>query len=373
MKITHVETIPVEIPLRREFLMRSAHGDTPPVSTPVLVRLHTDAGVVGVGECTGSAQWSGEPQNVALTVIEEHLAPAVIGADPAHTSRITALMAAAIKGHAFAKSAVDMACWDAAGKAAGRSVVDMLGGPCRERAPIKWSVSARPPDEAAAIARRAVEMGFTMMKVKTGLDPVTDVERVRAVVEAVGPDVRVGVDCNGGWTARQALWAAGRLDDCELWFIEQPTHPRDLAGMAEVRRGVAPPVMADESVWTAEDAIAVIRQEAADIISVYPGKNGGIGPCRDIVAVARAAGLTCVLGSNLELGVASAAMLAVACALPGLSDEIGHHIIGPLYHERDVIAAPLTLTDGHATGGDGPGLGVELMTDLTGAAPPSES
>ncbi len=373
MKITRVETIPVEIPLRREFLMRSAHGDTPPVSTPVLVRLHTDAGVVGVGECTGSAQWSGEPQNVALTVIEEHLAPAVIGADPAHTSRITTLMAAAIKGHPFAKSAVDMACWDAAGKATGRSVVGMLGGACRQRVPIKWSVSARPPDEAAAIARRAVQMGFTMMKVKTGLDPATDVQRVRAVVKAVGPDVRVGIDCNGGWTARQALWAARQLDDCDLWFIEQPTHPRDLAGMAEVRRGTATPIMADESVWTPEDAIAVIRQEAADIISVYPGKNGGIGPCRDIVAVARAAGLTCVLGSNLELGVASAAMLAVARALPGLSDEVGHHIIGPLYHERDVIAAPLTLADGHATGADGPGLGVELLTDLPLAAPPSES
>jgi muconate cycloisomerase len=273
-------------------------------------------------------------------------------------------MAAAIKGHPFAKSAVEMACWDAAGKASGRSVVDMLGGPCRERVPIKWSVSARPPEEAAAIARRAVDMGFTMMKVKTGLEPTTDVERVRAVRAAVGPHVRVGIDCNGGWTTSQALWAMDRLADCDLWFIEQPTHPRDLSGMAQVRRASTCPVMADESVWTPEDAIAVIRQDAADIISVYPGKNGGIGPCRDIVTIAQAAGLTCVLGSNLELGVASAAMLAVGRALPGISAEVGHHIIGPLYHDGDVIRSPLGLTGGHATGADGPGLGVDLLDDL---------
>ncbi|MEO2088137.1 MAG: enolase C-terminal domain-like protein, partial [Gemmataceae bacterium] len=80
---------------------------------------------------------------------------------------------------------------------------------------------------------------------------------------------------------------------------------------------------------------------------------------------AHAAGLTCVLGSNLELGVASAAMLAVGRALPGLSDDIGHHIIGPLYHEHDVIASPLTLTDGHAVGAQGAGLGVELLTDIS--------
>ena len=365
MKITRVEAIPVSIPLRREFLMRSAHGDTAPVSTPVLVRLHTDAGVVGVGECTGSAQWSGEPQNVALAVIREHLAPAVTGADPAHTSNITARMHRAIRGHPFAKSAIDMACWDAAGKASGQSVMDMLGGPCRDAVPIKWSVSARPPDEAAAIARRAVELGFAMMKVKTGLDPTTDVERVRAVRDAVGADVRISIDCNGGWTVRQALWAIRQLEDADLWFVEQPTHPRDVAGMAEVRRSTHVPVMADESVWTAEEAIAVVRSEAADIISVYPGKNGGIGPCRDIVAVAHAAGLTCVLGSNLELGVASAAMLALARALPGISDDIGHHIIGPLYHECDVVDATRDLTGGHATGAEGPGLGVSLSADVT--------
>jgi L-alanine-DL-glutamate epimerase-like enolase superfamily enzyme len=363
LKITRVEAIPVSIPLRREFLMRSAHGDTAPVSTPVLVRVHTDGGVVGLGECTGSAQWSGEPQNVALTVIDQHLAPAVIGADPAHTGDITARMQKAIKAHPFAKSAVEMACWDAAGKASGQSVTDMLGGRCRDAVRIKWSVSARPPEEAAAIARRAVDLGFTMMKVKTGLDPVSDVERVRAVRDAVGPHVRVGIDCNGGWSTRHALWAIRQLDDADLWFVEQPTHPRDLAGMAEVRRSTHVPIMADESVWTAEDAIAVIRHEAADIISVYPGKNGGIGPCRDIVTTAHAAGLTCVLGSNLELGVASAAMLAVARALPGISDDIGHHIIGPLYHERDVVDPPLQLAGGHASGADGPGLGVALASD----------
>jgi muconate cycloisomerase len=196
--------------------------------------------------------------------------------------------------------------------------------------------------------------------VKVGLNPPADVERVRAVRQAVGAGVKIGIDANTGWSVQDALWAVPRMRECDLWFIEQPIHGRNVAGLAEIRRQTGIAVMADEAVWTPEDCTDVIRQGAADIISVYPGKNGGILNCKKIIHLAEAAGLTCVLGSNLELGIASAAMLHVGCASRGISDVIGHHIIGPLYHQDDLVTPPLQLANATARLTDGPGLGVEL-------------
>lgn len=360
MKITSVESVPVRVPLRGEFLMRSALGEGGPVSTYVLVCVHTDEGLVGLGECTGTDRWSGEPLEVARVVIDGWLAPALVGEDPTQIERLNVKLERATKAHPFAKSAVEMALWDLTGKKLGVPVATLLGGSVREQLPLKWSVPAKPPEEAAEIARRAVGMGFTLMKVKVGLDAATDVARVRAVRAAVGASVKIGIDGNAGWSVRETLWAVQRLRECDLWFIEQPIHGRNLAGLVDIRRQTGIPVMADEAVWTPEDGVEVIRQGAADIISVYPGKNGGILNCKKIIAMAQAAGLTCVLGSNLELGIASAAMLHVGCSSPAISEEIGHHVIGPLYHQEDVVAPSLSLAAGVGHLTTGAGLGVEL-------------
>jgi L-alanine-DL-glutamate epimerase-like enolase superfamily enzyme len=119
--------------------------------------------------------------------------------------------------------------------------------------------------------------------------------------------------------------------------------------------------MADESCYTLQDAMAIVRANAADILSVYVGKGGGIGPARKIAAVAEAAGLTCTVGSNLELGVASAAMAHLAAATTGISpDEYPCDILGPLGYEHDFLAEPIEFRDGAVRVPSGPGLGVEL-------------
>jgi muconate cycloisomerase len=118
--------------------------------------------------------------------------------------------------------------------------------------------------------------------------------------------------------------------------------------------------MADESIYTLQDAISIVRADAADILSVYVGK-GGIGPARKIAAVAEGAGLTCTVGSNLEMGVASAAMIHLAMATPGIgAEEFPCDIIGPFYYDEDLLAAPLPLVGGQARPFERPGLGVEL-------------
>ncbi|MCA1645059.1 MAG: mandelate racemase/muconate lactonizing protein, partial [Chloroflexi bacterium] len=237
----------------------------------------------------------------------------------------------------------------------------LLGGRVRPEVPTKFSVSGLEPAAAADIASWAVEQGFRVMKVKVGMDPDADVARVRAVRAAVGPDVKLGVDANGGWSPRVAIQTIRRLAEFDIFFAEQPVAPLDVAWMAEVRRHVSVPILADESVFRLEDAMSVVRAGAADAISMYIGKGGGIGPARKIAAVAEAAGLSCTIGSNLEMDVAMAAMIHVGLATTGVDAEgLPCDILGPFFYQGDLLTEPLPVRAGSATIGDGPGLGVAL-------------
>jgi muconate cycloisomerase len=227
--------------------------------------------------------------------------------------------------------------------------------------PTKWSVSGVGADEAGGIAAWAVAQGFRTLKVKVGIEADADASRVRAVRGAAGPNVRIGVDANGGWHPASAIAAIERFYEDGIYFVEQPVAAWNLSGMADVRRRIRVPVIADESVFTPDDAAAAIESEAADVLSVYIGKAGGIGPARRIVELAEAAGVACTVGSNLEMGVGSAAMIHFALATPGVkADEFPCDIIGPLYYEEDLLTIPLRIGGGTARALDGPGLGVEL-------------
>ncbi|MEO7146005.1 MAG: enolase C-terminal domain-like protein, partial [Bryobacteraceae bacterium] len=263
----------------------------------------------------------------------------------------------------FTKSGLEMALWDILGKALNLPLYRLLGGPVREFVPTKWSVSGLEPARAAEIAAWAVERGFRAMKVKVGIEPEQDIARVKAVRQAIGNEVRLGADANGGWSPRVAIQTIRRLTEQNIFFAEQPVAPLDVAWMRDVRRSVEVPIVADESVFRLQDAMALVRAEAADVFSIYVGK-GGIGPARKIAAVAEAAGLTCTIGSNLELGVASAAMVHLAMSTPGIgAEEFPCDIIGPLYYKDDVVAEPLPIAAGSARPNERPGLGVELDMD----------
>lgn len=360
MKITRVETIPVQVPIDQGRAIRGGRG-AHTVSPFVLVKVHTDEGLIGLGEVSCTPGWSGEDQVTAVRCIEAYLAPTLVGEDPTAVERLSGRMARAVAGNPFTKAGLEIALWDLLGKAAGLPLYRLLGGPVREAVPTKFSVSGREPEQAAAIAAWAVEQGFRAMKVKIGIEPEGDVARVRAVREAIGPDVRLGVDANGGWAPRTAISTIRRLAEFNLIFAEQPVAPLDVAWLADVRRQVPVPVMADESVYTLQDAMAVVRAGAADILSVYIGKGGGLGTARKIAAVAEAAGLTCTVGSNLELGVASAAMIHLALATPGIgAEEFPCDILGPFFYESDIVAEPLPIKAGLALAPAGPGLGVAL-------------
>ena len=155
-----------------------------------------------------------------------------------------------------------------------------------------------------------------------------------------------------------------RLEELDILFAEQPVGVHDPATMADVRRSTTIPIMADESIFTLNDAFHLTRHHAADILSVYPGKHGGVQATLEIGHVARAAGIVCAMGSNLELGVGTAAMLHLAVAEPSIDSETyPADLLGPLYHDADMITEPLSIGPVTAKPPSGPGLGVELDED----------
>lgn len=361
--IVGVEAIPVTIRRKPEIRLRTAYG-VRDSSAVVLVRVRCEDGAEGIGEATGGPAWSGETQRISLAVIRDLLGPAIVGLDPSRIERVLQRMAGAVRHHPFAKAAIEMACFDLVGKAAGLPVYQLLGGKYREEIPIRFVVTAAEPERAAEIARGCVQQGFDAIKVKVGFDRASDVQRVRAVREAIGPSVRLTIDANTGWDVPTAIAALRDLADVNLSFAEQPVKQDDPRWMAEVRRAVSMPLMADESVFTPSDAFRVLRAGAADILSVYPGKNGGLLNTLKVVAIAEAAGAVCSIGSNLELGVGSAAMAHVAAASPTIASErYPGDIIGPLYHEDDVLVTPLDIRPGIVRVPEGPGLGVQVDWD----------
>jgi muconate cycloisomerase len=365
MPITVVSAEPIEGHVRREVAIVSALSEHK-VGQYMLVRLADENGRIGLGEASVTAVWSGETQTGAIALVRELLAPMVVGADPFDTEWILRRLERAAFGNSFVKAAIEMALLDLQGQILGVPLYKLLGG--REQPPatdrgirLKFVVGAFDAERAGQLARQKVQDGWRAIKVKVGRDPKADVDRLKAVRSAIGPDVFLSVDANGGYTVEQSVWVASRLEKLDVALFEQPTRRGDHVGMAEVRRRSGIPIMADESVFTPEDVLDILRAGAADVLSLYPGKHGGIRPTQYLARMAEAAGLPCTIGSNLEREVATSAMAHLAIATGNLlCERFPGDLIGPLYFERPLSRTPLLYRADRLQVPEGPGLGVSV-------------
>lgn len=361
MKIARIDAFPVRIPLKPQRRMISALGvyDT---SEYVLVRISTDVGIDGAGEATVLPRWSGETVWGAHALIERIFAPRLVGRDPNDIAGIAATLDQFAEDNWFAKSAIEMACWDICGKERGFPVYALLGGPARPRAiRCRFSMGAYEPERARQWAGELVAAGFNTIKIKVGTVVSADIERVRAVRGAIGPKPEIVIDANGGYDAQTAIYMAREIEDCRVSLFEQPTPRGDFEALADVRRAIRPPVMADDICFDLADAVECIRHESCDVISVYPGKNGGIAKSKAIVDFAAQHGIACSIGSNLELDIASAAMCHLVVACPNINvEQYPGDIMGPDYHALSVVKEPLEIRGPMIATPDRPGLGIEV-------------
>lgn len=364
--ITKVETIPIAVPFRVPF--KIASGGARPVGENMLVRLHTDQGVAGIGETQAwRRQGSTETFASLRCAIEDHLAPRVVGRSPFDLPRIMGAMDEALTPALYAKAAIADALYDLQGKLLGVPVWQLLGGKCRDAVgacavlPIKDSL-----EETLEGADQFHRRGFRSFTVKVGVDPEAEVKLVAAVRERL-PAAVLRVDANASMGFDGALALLKRLEPYDLDAAEQMVPMWDLDGMAELARRVDIPIMADECVATVHDLLEVIKRRAATVVQTKVAKNGGIWHMRSLWTLARAAEMRIYPGNHPSTSVATAAVVHLAAAWPGplLDGPFAVGISGAF--ARDVVEEPLAVDNGAVRVPEGPGLGVALDEEAIAA------
>jgi L-alanine-DL-glutamate epimerase-like enolase superfamily enzyme len=373
MRITDIEAIPFRLPVRRAFWWA---GQKEALGSFVLVKVHTDDGITGLGEATPLPDWggdfgrrSGETPKTVISLISQVLKPVLLGSDPRDLRRARRAMDAALRGNVYAKNAVDIALHDIAGKAAGVPVYRLLGGKYRDSVPVAHMVGLMPDTEAEAEATGAIADGLKALQIKGGVDSARDVRLIRKLRRILPSHVVLRLDANQGYKdAKTAAEVLRQLDDVGLDYIEQPAIGH--IEMAASRIAVRPRVIADESCWDATEAIEVVRARAADCISIYLAKASGISGAMQVAAVAEAAGMACDVNGSIESGIGNAANLqfalaaapvSLACVIPVSAPKARHpYRVGGNYYVDDIITEPMAVADGALLPLERPGLGVTL-------------
>lgn len=373
MKIQRIETIPIRLPTRRAHQWASL---TTPIGVYVIIKLITDEGLVGIGEAPVLKDWGGdhmkyygETPQTTVHVINDILAPALAGKDPTQIEALHRVMDQAIKGYPYAKAAIDMAVYDVVGKACKIPAYQLLGGRCRERVTIAHSIGLMEIGKAVEEAIQVKDEGVKAIKLKGGQEPKRDAELVERIRKAVGPDIHIAVDANQGYSApKVAIHTIKAMEEYGIRYMEQPVEGID--AMAEVAWRVDTPIMADESAWTPQDVMEIIRKKAAQIISLYTTKPGGLFKAKKVAAVAEAGALQCNVNGSVETGVgnaanlhlaASTAVASLACVMPVSTPKgKGKKGIAGIYYQDDIITEAFSYADGDLLVPSKPGLGIEL-------------
>src|SRR5271155_784686 len=319
--ISGIELFHVSLPTRRE---HKGTGLQEPIGGYVILKMTDADGGVGWGEAPVLKDWGGEfgryfgeSPGTVCSVVSQYLAPAVLGCLPGDITELHGRMDRALKVHPYAKAAIEIAAYDLAGLQLNVPSARLLGGVLRRRIPVTHSIGLIGFEVAEREVAQAAQEGIRTFKIKVGVDPDRDVEMVSRVRDTVGPKVALCVDANQGYpTPAEAIRTFKRMARCDLAYFEQPVE--GIARLAEVARAIDAPVMADESAWNAHDVIEIIEKRAAQIVSIYTTKPGGLYHAREAASLARAPGIIGNVNGPVEAGVGNLANLQLAAAAPAV-------------------------------------------------------
>ncbi len=327
----------------------------------VTVTLRSSSGAAGFGEATTAMIWSGESAETAKWMIENVLAPIVVGAHFDHPSEAVAVMDAQLHANPFAKAAMDTALWDLWARSQDVSVSRLIA----DREPLGWvptraSIGAYPPEQTVRLAVEFWEAGVRTLKFKTGVPGIDDVARLRAVRERLGSEPVFTIDANGAHaTADEAVRAIDALLPFNLALVEQPTRRGRISVLADVRRRTTVPLMADEAVFTRDELEEALDLDAIDVLSVYPGKNGGFTHALAMAKRAQQAGKACAIGSNLETDLGQAPHVCLAASISAFDvDRFACDLMGSLFYAKSSVSPALVFDRGRVALQEGPGFGV---------------
>jgi len=358
--IERVEVIPIRAPRKEAVKSGSNAGDPVTASEFGIVRILTREGLEGLGEISITFPRVGYSLCHAARRV---IAPALAGRNalerPGVLAEVDRLLAGELSAP-YLRAAFEMALFDLAGKHFKIPVFELLGGRMRDRVALAWGVYQNSPLQMAADAVAGKAQGYHAIKLKVGRRLEEDLAAVEAVSQAVGPDVPLRLDANGAWSsvaeagrAMRALAAVAPI----AWF-EQPLPRRNLDGLRMLRQMTALPIMADESCQNLRDAYELARAEAADVFNVYVVEAGGLMAAARIFSFAAEVNISCIIGSQAEMGIGTAACAHLGVSLPDLPHAC--ECFGPVRYLRDIVQDPIPIAGGYLTPPAGPGLGVQL-------------
>lgn len=374
MKIVDVETMVVELPPRSSYTWRSLQV---PIGRYVIVEVRTDEGITGLGEAPAILSWGGEhgryfgeDPGIVSYLVENYFAQALKGVDPFTVRSLLPRWDLDVRGYPYTKAMLESALFDIMGQALGVPVSQLLGGALRDEIRICHSVGIAPPVEAAKEAAQVFEDGITHMQIKVPGEPAEDLAIVKEIRRAVGDAAVIYPDINRGYKEVKTAVRAVRAmrEEAGICAVEQPVE--GISAMAAVTRALDIPVIVDEGCWSPQDAIEIIGQGAADVLSIYFTKAGGLIRAMEIGAIGRAAGLSMNVNGSLEGGVGNASNLHLAAALEGtvlpgvitVNTLAGHEQtkVGGVFYTDDIITEPFVYAEGCLKVPDKPGLGIAL-------------
>ena len=359
LTVADIRSTIVDVPTVRQHKLSQLAVST---QSYVIVEIRLANGATGVGEAAtlGGPRWSEESVEGIKAVIDAHLAPALLGADASRFEGAAARMDAAAKRNNAAKAAIESALFDAVGRTLGVPAVQLLGGAVRDRMPVFWTLaSGDPTQEIEEAEAKLAGRLHDRFKIKIGAQPLADdLARLRRIAAALEGRATLIVDANQAWDEAITVRAMPALAELGVTLVEQPLPAWNVAGLARVRARSAVPVMADESVFTPHDMMAVAEAAAADTLSLKLVKHGGLLGLHKVAAVADAAGVSLYGGCLLESSIGAAAHLHAFAGLRTLAWGCEH--FGPHILTEDLALEPVRIEDFQIHLPTGPGLGVAL-------------
>ncbi|PPR64929.1 MAG: N-succinyl-L-Arg/Lys racemase [Alphaproteobacteria bacterium MarineAlpha4_Bin2] len=377
LPIERIEVFVTDLTGRLQRRMSSGAYDTGQggswIGKPVLVKLHA-GGLIGLGQIRpiSPGHWMPDTVHGMLHAITNYYGPRLLGMDAFDMAGIERMFDMTLPLNPNARAALDHALHDLLGKALGQPVYNLMGGLRQSDVPLEWSVSMRETqEEMIAEASRAVEdFGIGVLCLKAG-EPEgwqKDISNFAAARKRLGDNVVIGIDPNTGWTRHETIQAVDAYREYRLDYLEQPIDRRDLKGLSEIRRAArGVPLMADESITSPADAIALAEADAVDVLCIKPYKLGGLRPAKKVAAIAEATGQLLNVGglaAFCQLEAAAAAHFYASTPehliMPAGEFVFGLGVIGP---DPLVPEPKFTISDGYTRIPNVPGLGVEIDED----------
>lgn len=353
MRITAIETIPYAIPYRRP--LEFASGEVRE-ARHVLVRVRTDAGLVGQADVPPRPYTYGETQGSVLDVIAECFAPGLIGLDPFDRERAHEVLRRTLHNNT-AKGAIDIALWDLIGQALGTPVHKLLGG-YTDRLRVSHMLGFKEAPELLDEAQRyRDEYGITTFKLKTGRRPIgLDIEACEVLRDGLGDDVELYLDANRGWTANEAIEVLRRTAHLGLTGLEEPNDAKEALGRRRLVAQSTIPIIGDESVPTAGDVSRELLSGGCTAICIKTARSG-FTEATEILGLCSGLGVDVTMGNQVDTQLGSLATIAFGAAHE-LSSRRAAELSNYLDMTDDLLAEPLEIVDGAIAVRDAPGVGI---------------